>query len=189
MVIGGHNLKTRYCLSDLPEDLQVLLFDLVGISDDGKLLKELAEHCFAVHELPIDMFPDVSVWTDYRDRTYADAMVGQDLPPAIVCGEKWLDGRHRVWVWRRNGMKRVPCIDLAEIGFSYPLDGIASLDNSFVMRINSAKELQLATMRLDAGLPDFKSYLGKKIHLPPDKRQWPEPGMIRKANSYRRIAV
>ncbi len=61
------------------------------------------------------------------------------------------------------------------------------LDDGFVMRINPAKELQLATLRLDGGLPDFKSYLERKIHLPPDKRQWPEPGMIRKANTYRRI--
>jgi len=63
------------------------------------------------------------------------------------------------------------------------------LDEGFVMRINPAKELQLATLRLDGGLPDFKSYLGRKIHLPPDKRQWPEPNIIRKANSYRRIVA
>jgi putative restriction endonuclease len=63
------------------------------------------------------------------------------------------------------------------------------LDESLVMRINPAKALQLATLRLEGGLPDFKNYLGKRIHLPPDKRQWPEPGMIRKANSYRRIAT
>jgi putative restriction endonuclease len=62
------------------------------------------------------------------------------------------------------------------------------LDKDFVMRINPAKELQLATLRLDDGLPDFKSYLGRKIHLPPDRRQWPDPAMIRKANAYRRIA-
>lgn len=63
------------------------------------------------------------------------------------------------------------------------------LDENIVMRINPAKELQLVTLRLDGGLPDFKNYLGKKIHLPPDKRQWPEPGMIRRANTYRRIAI
>jgi hypothetical protein len=88
----------------------------------------MEEYCFAVREVPVAAFPDISVWTDYRDRAYAEAMIGQDLPPAIICREKWIDGRHRVWVWRRSGMKSVPCIDLAEIGFSYPLDGIAPLD-------------------------------------------------------------
>jgi putative restriction endonuclease len=62
------------------------------------------------------------------------------------------------------------------------------LDEGFVMRINPAKELQLAILRLDGGLRDFKSYLGKRIHLPPDERQWPEPAMIRRANTFRRIS-
>jgi hypothetical protein len=47
----------------------------------------------------------------------------------------------------------------------------------------------IATLRLDGGLPDFKNHLGKRIHLPPDKRQWPEPNIILKANAYRRIVA
>jgi putative restriction endonuclease len=66
-------------------------------------------------------------------------------------------------------------------------NGLVFLDDEYVMRINSAKELQLVTLRLDGGLPDFMSLLGKRIHLPPDRRQWPEPAIIRKANGYRRI--
>jgi len=63
------------------------------------------------------------------------------------------------------------------------------LDEDFVMRINPSKEVQLATLRLDGGLPDFKSYLGRRIHVPPDRRQRPALGMIRKANAYRRITA
>lgn len=66
-------------------------------------------------------------------------------------------------------------------------NGLVFLDDDYVMRINPAKELQLVTLRLDGGLPDFKSLLDKRIHLPPDRRQWPEPAIIRKANDYRRI--
>jgi putative restriction endonuclease len=66
-------------------------------------------------------------------------------------------------------------------------NGLVFLDEEYVMRINPAKELQLATLRMDGGLPDFKSVLDKRIHLPPDRGQWPEPAIIRKANVYRRI--
>jgi hypothetical protein len=128
MVIGDVRLSARRRFSDLPEDLQALLYDVVGSSDDDELLAKMEKHCFAVREIPIEAFPDISIWTDYRDRTYAEAMVGQRLPPAIVCGEKWLDGRHRVWVWRKTGTKRVPCIDLADIGLAYPFEGIARLN-------------------------------------------------------------
>ena len=55
------------------------------------------------------------------------------------------------------------------------------------MRINPERELQLVTLNLDGGVNDFKRYLDKRIHLPPDKRQWPDIEMIRQANKYRRI--
>jgi hypothetical protein len=128
MVIGVVHLSARHRFSDLSVDLQALLYDAVGGSGGERLLTKLEKHCFVIREMPIEAFPDISIWTDYRDRTYAEAMVGQRLPPAIVCGEKWLDGRHRVWVWRKTGMKRVPCIDLADIGLAYPFEGIARLN-------------------------------------------------------------
>jgi putative restriction endonuclease len=68
-------------------------------------------------------------------------------------------------------------------------NGLVFLDDEYVMRINPAKELQIVTLRLDGGLPDFKSLLDRRIHLPPDRRQWPEPAIIRKANDYRRISA
>ena len=120
-------MNARHRFSDLPDDLQALLYDVVGSSGGEDLLTKLEEHRFTIHELPIAAFPKVSVWTDYRDRAYAETMVGQRLPPVIVCGEKWLDGRHRMWVWRKTGMKRVPCIDLEDIGLTYSFEGIARL--------------------------------------------------------------
>jgi len=63
-------------------------------------------------------------------------------------------------------------------------NGLVFLDEDLVMRINLAKELQLVTLHLDGGLLDFKSLLDKRIHLPPDRRQWPKPEIIRKANEY-----
>jgi hypothetical protein len=127
MVVGGRTMNTRCHFSDLPEDLQVLLFEIVGGAGGENLLNELGRHCFAVREIPMAAFPDVSAWTDYRDRKYAEAMAGHELPPAVICDNVWLDGRHRVWVWRKSGMKHVPCIDLAEIGLAYPFEPIAHL--------------------------------------------------------------
>lgn len=61
------------------------------------------------------------------------------------------------------------------------------LDERFVMRINPQKELKLVTLSLDGGLADFKRALNRPIHLPADRRQWPDVNIIRKANEFRRI--
>ena len=66
--------------------------------------------------------------------------------------------------------------------------GLIYLNEDYVMRINPTRELQLATLQLNGGIEDFKHYLDKRIHLPPDKLQWPDVNMIRKANKYRRIS-
>ena len=81
----------------------------------------------------------------------------------------------------RNGIALSPTYHRAFDG------GLIYLDDKYVMRINPEKELQLVTLKLDGGIEDFKSYLGKRIHLPPDKWQWPEISMIQKANRFRRI--
>lgn len=81
----------------------------------------------------------------------------------------------------RNGIALSPTYHRAFDG------GLVYLDEAYVMKINPEKELQLATLKLHNGIEDFKHYLGKRIYLPPDKRQWPDIDMIRKANKYRRI--
>lgn len=64
--------------------------------------------------------------------------------------------------------------------------GLIYVDSNYVMKINPKKEAQLRRLNLTAGLHQFKSSLGK-IHLPPDKRQWPHLSFIKKANRFRRI--
>jgi putative restriction endonuclease len=61
------------------------------------------------------------------------------------------------------------------------------LDESLKMQINSAKEQELIRLGLDGGLRDFKAYLGKKIHLPQDRNQWPKTEFIHAANEFRQI--
>ncbi|NJN94333.1 MAG: HNH endonuclease [Anaerolineales bacterium] len=61
------------------------------------------------------------------------------------------------------------------------------LDESLKMQINPAKEKELTDAGLDGGLSDFKAYLGKRIHLPADRNQWPKTEFIHAANEFRRI--
>ncbi|MBI4460548.1 MAG: HNH endonuclease [Acidobacteria bacterium] len=65
-------------------------------------------------------------------------------------------------------------------------NGLIFLDENFEMRINPKKESELVRMRLNGGFETFKGPL-RRIHLPPDKRQWPAPTFITKANRFRQI--
>ena len=80
----------------------------------------------------------------------------------------------------RNGIALSPTYHRA---FDF---GLIYVDKNYIMRVNTQKEAQLATLNLTDGLEQFKSSLGK-IHLPPDKRQWPHASFIKKANRFRSI--
>lgn len=111
-------MSSQTCkFSGLPDDLQVLVFDFVEkyLGEPG--IRKLKKHRFNIYDLTITAFPKVKMWTDYRNEAYAKAMIGQQLPPVIICGNQWLDGRNRVWAVRRGKKEVVACIDLAEIGF------------------------------------------------------------------------
>jgi putative restriction endonuclease len=82
----------------------------------------------------------------------------------------------------RNGIALSPTYHRAFDG------GLIYLDDDYVMKLNPERELQLLTLNLAGGIDDFRRYLGMRIHLPPDKRQWPDISMIRKANKYRRLS-
>ena len=66
-------------------------------------------------------------------------------------------------------------------------NGLIFLDENYVMRIEQRKEFQLVTLNQDSGLPAFRDLLDRRIHLPPDRQQWPAVPLIRQANRYRRI--
>jgi putative restriction endonuclease len=66
-------------------------------------------------------------------------------------------------------------------------NGLIFLDEDYKMQINLSKEAQLVTLNLDGGLIDFKNFLQKRIHLPSDKRQWPDIHFIKEGNRVRRI--
>jgi putative restriction endonuclease len=67
--------------------------------------------------------------------------------------------------------------------------GLIYLDETFTMRVNPDRELQLVTLGLAGGLDAFRRYLDQRIHLPADRRQWPDLNMIRRANRFRRFGM
>lgn len=70
-----------------------------------------------VRAIPTDAFPDAALPgpedADDRGELHARLMMGQNVPPVVVNGQVWLDGRHRVWAARREGLLRVNAVDLS----------------------------------------------------------------------------
>jgi putative restriction endonuclease len=67
-------------------------------------------------------------------------------------------------------------------------NGLIFLDESYTMRVNPQKEAALAALDLTGGLTELRASLGR-IHLPADKRQWPDSRFISKANEFRGISA
>lgn len=67
--------------------------------------------------------------------------------------------------------------------------GLIYLDDSLIMHINPHQEVELKALQLAGGMEDFKRYLGVQIHLPVDRRQWPDRDLIRRAIAHRGIAA
>lgn len=80
----------------------------------------------------------------------------------------------------RNGLALAPTYHRAYDA------GLIFLDTEYKMRVNPRKEAELRALRLDGGLDAFKEHLGRVL-LPPDRNQWPDTGLIAKANRFRLI--
>jgi hypothetical protein len=104
----------------LPFDLQVLIGDLVELADGEAAARQLWFQTFGVNKIALSRFPYVAVCSDYRDAAYTANMRGRRLPPVVVCGDQWWDGRHRVHVARLEGKRRISAIDLQELGLRIP---------------------------------------------------------------------
>lgn len=99
-------------LKDLPEDIQVLIADFIGDELDP-------DTEYSVLEIPTDAFPRVTGDTlDLaRGVPHAAAMTDwKNMPPVLIHGDKWMDGRHRVYAARVQRQPVVQAIDLEEHG-------------------------------------------------------------------------
>lgn len=64
--------------------------------------------------------------------------------------------------------------------------GLIYLNEGFEMCISALRRKQLVDLGLDGGLPEFEKTLGR-IHLPPDKAQWPNRALVQRANKLRMV--
>jgi len=103
-------------LSDFPDDMQVLVQDIVSAANDDDTVDRLWRHEFVVRQHELINFPRRIRFCDYRGTDYALLMVGQSLPPVVVYGQFLLDGYHRIWAARHQNRKWIAAIDLEEVG-------------------------------------------------------------------------
>jgi hypothetical protein len=114
-------MQRRECVfAKLPCDLQVLIGDLVELAAGETAARRLSFRAFRIRKIPLSRFPHVALCSDYRDAAYTAKMLRRRLPPIVICGHEWWDGRHRVHVARRKGKTRISAIDLAELGIRVP---------------------------------------------------------------------
>ena len=104
----------------LPSDVQVLIADFVELAAGEIAARNLSFQTFRIYRIPLRRFPFVKLCSYYRDEAYADKMRGRRLPPVIICGDQWWDGRHRVHVARLEGKSSISAIDLRELGLVIP---------------------------------------------------------------------
>ncbi|MBI3931128.1 MAG: HNH endonuclease [Chloroflexi bacterium] len=65
--------------------------------------------------------------------------------------------------------------------------GLIFLNEDYLMLFNEEKVNELTNENLHAGLNQMRNMLQGRIHLPADRRQWPNTRFIIEANRYRRI--
>lgn len=63
--------------------------------------------------------------------------------------------------------------------------GLIYLTEDRKMLIDTAKRDNFVQLGLGGGLAEFESHLGREIFLPADRKQWPDKGLIRRANKLR----
>ena len=107
---GGPTIK----YSDLPDDMQTLIFQFVTDHDDeAKIPDELPVSNIAVSTLPV-----VPLDENDRGSAHAREMDLKETPPILIANGHFLDGKHRVFQAREKGVKFLPAIDLT--GIAHP---------------------------------------------------------------------
>ncbi len=103
----------RMAVSRLPEDMQVLLQDYFG-AVGMDLPETLPLVQIDTHRLPAVGFEGMG--SDSRGKPYAEAMIGRHVPPVVIADGFLLDGRHRLWAARQEGLSWIWALTLTGHG-------------------------------------------------------------------------
>lgn len=105
---------------NLPEDMQVLLMQLATEmgqwGDSDAEMKRLARVKLPLTEIPLEWFPEIDPASDDMDERDFDSYLEtpiEEYPPVVIAHGHFIDGRHRVWAAREQGVEAIPTIDIS----------------------------------------------------------------------------
>ena len=104
----------------LPDDMQVMILDLaftVGdLPDTEASQSRIARTKLPLMEVPLAYFPPIDPASDDNDErdfeSYAETPM-EEYPPVVIANGNFIDGRHRVWAAREQGVEAIKAIDIS----------------------------------------------------------------------------
>lgn len=116
----------------LPGDMQALISDFVEVDCDN------VPALLPTREVRIADIPVVHLCEFDRGTAYARALNPDNAPPLIIADNHFLDGKHRCFSFREQGVESFIAIDLTGIATAYMIE------------MNSMGELTNKTVALEA---------------------------------------
>jgi len=109
-------------IGDLPEDMQDLILQIAMDSGSIKILdeedvKKALKINLPLYEIPVEAFPEVDVEHPDDDRdfeSYVDTPINE-FPPLVVAHGYFIDGNHRLYAARAQGVETVRTLDASKI--------------------------------------------------------------------------
>jgi len=120
--------------SSLPEDMQIIIMQFLETDLKGKIYKLPDLENLPLVMVDVNSFMHTAPLDKSRGKNHAEKMSGQKLPPIIISHGRLLDGRHRLWIAKKDGIEKYPAIDLtklmpwdAQTWFDEPIKTLKSL--------------------------------------------------------------
>jgi hypothetical protein len=107
---------SQVLFGSLPPDLREWVYKVIeswGGKKRDLIMQTIDNTVFRIKMIPTARFPDKELY-DGEDTDYAKAMIGASVPPVIMYGNTWIDGRHRVYAAKNSNQKMVAAIDLRQ---------------------------------------------------------------------------
>lgn len=129
---GGKEALIMIRFDSLPGDMQALISDFVDLDCDN------VPALLPTREVRIADIPVAPLCEFDRGTAYARALNPDNAPPLIIADNHFLDGKHRCFSFREQGVESFIAIDLTGIATAYMIE------------MNSMGELANRTVALEA---------------------------------------
>lgn len=129
----------------LPDDMQIMILDLaftVGhLPDTEASQKRIVRTKLPLMAIPLVYFPEVSPDSDDNDERDFESYVKtpmEEYPPIVIANGNFIDGRHRLWAARQQGVDTLKAIDISCL-VSPALEGLGPMRFPVGMKIKKCK--------------------------------------------------